>query len=430
MTSAIEQARLRSWRARVFVATWLSYFGYYFCRKPWNIAKNDIGHACQFDSDKLGDIGAAYLIAYAAGQFLNGAIGPKLGARVMLLAGMALTIACGVALGFTENYHWFIVLMIINGFAQATGWSSNVGCMASWFTRGERGRVMGIWATCFQAGNAVAPALASWAMARWGFRYAFFSGSVALGVIWAIFVLNQRNHPEDVGLPPVRDPDEAPNNVPPDVAAAGPAARTKIQWPASVWISIFLIGGAYFGMKFIRYAIDSWGPFLLARNFGLKSADAGYLSISFGTAGIIGVVATGWLSDRFFDGRRALISFYMVLGVLASTLALVTVGSTTVVAFTLSQAAIGLTLYGPDALMTGAGAMDIGKGDGAIRAAGIISGIGSMGSVVQELVIGRMYKTSGGQLGPILFTLFGSAVLTAVCLGAIVWRNRRGTSDV
>lgn len=26
----------RSWRVRVFVATWLSYVGFYFCRQPFS----------------------------------------------------------------------------------------------------------------------------------------------------------------------------------------------------------------------------------------------------------------------------------------------------------------------------------------------------------------------------------------------------------
>lgn len=425
-----DRARLRAWRARVFAATWLSYAGYYFCRKPFSIVKSDLGKELHFDSEQLAWIWSAYLLAYALGQFASGGLGPRLGARVMLLGGMALSIGCSIAFGFTDQLPWFIVLMIINGFAQATGWSNNVGCMASWFHRGERGTVMGIWATCFQAGNVIAPAFAAWVLARWGFRHAFVAGALALLAIWIFFAFNQRNRPADVGLPPVRDPDEEAAPAKEDTAAAGPDGDPHISFAPGVWLTIFLVGGAYFGMKFIRYALDSWAPFLLARNFGLKSDDAGYVSTLFGIAGIAGVMITGWVSDRFFAGRRALVSFLMILGVIASTLLLFTAGTTTVTAFAISQAAIGFTLYGPDALMTGAGAMDIGKGDGAIRAAGIISGIGSLGSVLQELVIGRMYKTSGGQLGPIVLTLFGSAILAAVCLGTIVWRNRRGTSDV
>ena len=50
-------------------------------------------------------------------------------------------------------------------------------------------------------------------------------------------------------------------------------------------------------MKFIRYMLWSWVPFLLSRNFGLEGDDAGYLSTLFDLFGIVGVIVCGWLSD-------------------------------------------------------------------------------------------------------------------------------------
>ncbi len=388
--------------------------------------KSDLGKALSFDAQDLSIIYAAYLITYALGQFVSGALGPRFGARLMLLTGMGISIACAVAFGFTAQMPWFVVLMIINGLGQATGWSNNVGCMASWYHRGERGTVMGLWATCFQVGNIVAPAFAAWTLAHYGFRYAFFTGAMVLAAVWIIFYFNQANRPEDVGLPPVRDP-AAESRI---VMAAPHAPAKAVHWNRSTWITVVLIGGAYFGMKFIRYALDSWAPFFLARNFGLKGDDAGYVSTLFAIFGIVGVMATGYMSDHYFRGRRARISFFMIIGVVAATIFMATAGTHSAFSFAIAMSLIGFTLYGPDALMTGAGAMDIGGEAGAIRAAGIISGLGSAGSVVQELLIGHMYKQNGGAIGPVLATLFASALFSAACLGAILWRNRRGTSDV
>jgi sugar phosphate permease len=120
----------------------------------------------------------------------------------------------------------------------------------------------------------------------------------------------------------------------------------------------------------------------------------------------------------------------MLIGMVASTVALLTLGQTDVIVFAICIGLVGFTLYGPDALLTGAGAMDIGSKDGAVRAAGIISGLGSAGSVVQELMIGRSYSTSGGAIAPILTMLFGSALFAAACVAVILWRNRQGLSDV
>ena len=100
------------------------------------------------------------------------------------------------------------------------------------------------------------------------------------------------------------------------------------------------------------------------------------------------------------------------------------------VVFGICLALVGFTLYGPDALMTGAGAMDIGSRRGAVLAAGIINGMGSVGSVVEELAIGRLFDTRGGDLGPIFLLLVGASAAAAISIGVVFARNRMGKSDV
>ena len=153
---------MRNWRLRVFAATWLCYAGYYFCRRPFYVAKGKLAADLNFDASTLGTIGAIYLIAYAAGQFIAGSAGTRAGPRVMMLTGMAISVAVNIGFGLSSSSQAFFILMTINGLAQATGWSSNIGTMASWFNRQERGTVMGLWATNFQVGGVVANAMASW----------------------------------------------------------------------------------------------------------------------------------------------------------------------------------------------------------------------------------------------------------------------------
>ena len=68
MSTATLTPAHRQWRTRVFAATWLSYAGFYFCRKPWSVAKSAIGEAGHLSTDTLGHIGAANLLAYAIGH--------------------------------------------------------------------------------------------------------------------------------------------------------------------------------------------------------------------------------------------------------------------------------------------------------------------------------------------------------------------------
>ena len=412
-------ARLGRWRVRVFAATWICYAGYYFCRRPWYLVKSQLGTDLGLDAASLGRIGAVYLVTYAAAQFAAGALGNRFGARAVLLWGMALSIVATVGFGLSSTAGALFGLMALNGLAQATGWSANVGTMAAWFNRQERGAVMGWWTTNFQVGGVLANGLCGLVLERQGWRASLLAGAAALFATWWVVLALQRNAPGDEGLPPVLDEGEAaePQDVPQET---GPG------WSRDAVLNVLLVGCFYFCVKLIRYALWSWAPFFLERNYGLKGDQASYLSTAFDLFGVPGVVLTGWLSDRYFGSRRAGVSLLMTLLLLTACVGLATVGGASVAAFAVCISVAGFSLYGPDALLTGAGAMDIGSRRGAALAAGIISGVGSLGPIVQELVIGRMYDAGRGDLRPIFALLVGSAVAAAAVLGVAVARNLRG----
>jgi OPA family sugar phosphate sensor protein UhpC-like MFS transporter len=251
-----------------------------------------------------------------------------------------------------------------------------------------------------------------------------------LSVVWVVFYLFQRNRPEDLGLPPAEqfaaDAETRASVVP---AGAGESPRGALLSRAA-WTNLLLIAGFYFFAKLVRYAIWSWSAFFLERNYGLTGAEANVYATAFDLAGIPGVWITGWLSDRYFQSRRADVALIMMLGMTAACGALMLFGGLGVGVFAGLLALVGFTLYGPDALMTGAGAIDVGSRRAATFTAATISGFGSLGPIVQELVIGRMYDSKGGDLTSVFGLLFGSAALAAAFCAVLVWRNRRNGSGV
>ncbi len=414
---------LKVWRHKIFAATWLCYAAMYFCRKPFSIVKSDLGEALEFDATALGLIGSVYLIAYAVGQFLAAGAGTRFGPRRVLLLGMAGTMVANAGFGVSNSLQTFCVLMALNGLFQATGWANTVGTMGAWFRREERGTVMGFWATCYQVGGVGANTLAAYVLGAYGFRYSFFAGSAVMLVVLTINVFWHRNKPEDVGLSLGDDEEEEA-----EAATAG-GGFLGAGWSPQVFHTVLLVGGFYFFVKFIRYALWSWVPFFLSRNYGLEGDDAGYISTLFDFFGIVGVIAAGHISDTWGRGRRAKTSMIFLLAMGASTLFLYSAGQVSVTFFAIAISAVGFSLYGPDALMTGAAAQDIGNKRGATLAAGVINGMGAVGAVVQEFVIGRMYDTSGGDLGPILGLLIGASAGAIAFLAVVLVRNRLGLSD-
>jgi sugar phosphate permease len=410
----------RSWRIKVFVATWLSYVGFYFCRTPFSKAKHAIGVANHWDAATLGNVWTAYLIAYAIGQFLASRMGPALGPRKNVLIGMALSVCVTLAMGIAPTWKVMAGLVAVNGLAQATGWSGNVGTMAGWFHKHERGRVMGIWATNFTVGALASGWVMAWVLDVASWQWCFYTGAAVLTAIWINFYIHQRNTPEDVWLAPVDDPETEI-----DESKLVEPANTKIALSRDAWINLFLVAGFYFFAKFIRYGLWSWAAYFLATTYHRDEATAALYSTAFDVAGIFGVITTGWISDRFFASRRGEIALIMMLGMVVATALLMALGGTNVWVFVVLLGAVGFTLYGPDSLLTGAGAMDIGSRRLATFAAATISGFGSVGAAVQELVISRTFDPKSS-LVPIFAMLFGSAIMGSLFCAALVWRNRKG----
>jgi len=423
----------KTWRAKVFAATWLSYVGFYFCRKPFSAAKAAIAHETGWSATALGNVWAAYLIAYAIGQFVAAAMSTRFGPRRNVLLGMALSVAATVALGVTLSIPTMVGLMIVNGLAQATGWSGNVGTMASWFRRQERGRVMGMWSNCFTVGALTSGWVMAWVLGLHGagepapWRLCFFVGGGVLSVIWVQFYFLQRNRPADVGLAQLDDApiEQVATATPPPPVMTGPFGLSR-----TAWTNLLLVAGFYFFAKFIRYAMWSWAAYFLQKNYGLSGARANVYATAFDLMGIPGVFITGWISDRFFASRRAGVALGMMLAMTVATALLTAFGSVSVTVFAVLLGLVGFTLYGPDALLTGAGAIDIGNQRSATFVAATISGFGSMGALVQELVIARAYDSQHGELGPVFAMLFGSAALAAVFCAILVWRDRSGRRGV
>ena len=424
LTSGSDAQLLKSWRMRIFVSTWLAYAGLYFCRKAFYVVKGTMGDELNLDASALGEIGSAYLLCYSIGQFTAAGLGQKLGARVLLLVGIAGSIGANVAFGFANNYWTLLSFMCVNGFAQATGWPCVVSTMGNWTRRKERGTLMGIWGTCYQVGGIAAKIWAAFWMAQQGWRGAFFAASILVVVVWVVVLFWMRNNPTDVGLAPLEGEEAGGSSSKGSEEEASPWTRTLIT-------NLALVGAFYFGVKFVRYALWSWTPYFLEKNFGLAGDEAGYLSTVFDAAGFAGVLCAGFLSDRLFGGKRTTISLLMLVGMVGGCAIMYFFGGTSVLFFAISLGVVGFMLFGPDSLLTGAGAIEIGSPKIALAVAGIINGVGSIGSVLQEMIIPQVYESNGGQNVEAVFQLLLIASCSSVGALTVVWiRNKRGYADL
>jgi sugar phosphate permease len=424
----------RPWQVRIFAATWLTYAGYYFCRKPFYVVKADMAGALGLSTVQLAHLGTAYLAAYAVGQFTSAYFGRRLGPKLLLLVGMGISLACNFIFGISNGFWTIMFFLAINGMAQGTGWPGCVGSLAFWFRREQRGSILGVWSTCYNLGSFVSTSFAAYMLGRAGWRWSFFGAALVLLAIWALVLLLHPNRPESVGLPPLGEEAGEADSAGALKGRATPAssreAAAGLGWTADIVISIVIMGVIYFTIKFLRYALWSWAPFFLRKNFGLAGDQAGYLSTAFELGGFIGVIASGVASDKLFHGRRAFLCFAMLAMMTLSFILMATLGAASVFFFTLSMGLAGFMLFGPDSLLSGVGAIDVGSRRGALAAAGIINGMGSIGPIFQEEIIGWMYQASHQQIFPILVMLVGMAAAGTFVTFLLWMRARKGKANL
>jgi len=422
--TATPLALLRRYRAQLFTATWLSYFGFYLVRKTYAVLKKPLKEQFGLDDVHVAYPWTIYLITYMLGQFLAAWLGRRMQSRRVLIYGMVVAAACNIGLGWLVDSHlasaylWMCITMGIHGFAQATGWPHNVGLFANWTRRSERGTLFGIWGTCYQVGAIAGKALAAFLLGWLGMAWSFFGSSIALLAITVLFAFWARERPESVGL---SLEDKAEPDAPP--APAGRATSVQPTPLPTGWItSIVAMGLIYFGFKFLRYALDSWSALILGEQFGMSATRAGYWSAAFDWIGFLGVIAGGIWSDRIAGARRTPVIFWMTLACLGFTFLMWFVGLSSVTFFVVLLGLIGFTAMGPDSLLSGACAMDAGNRRQAALAAGIINGLGSIGPIVQEPVIGWLKQTDG--VHAVLLLLVGVGCLTTIGTGLLMHFER------
>ncbi len=415
----------RHWRHRIFAITWIAYAGFYLCRKNFSVLMPTLDRELHYSKDDLAWAITGFSLIYMLGQFVNGFLSDRFGPRAVVGAGLVIAAASNLAMGFyADILLLFGLFNLLNGLGQSTGWSGTVKNMSTWFSRRERGVVMAWWGTCYALGGVIATSFATFVAFRlsWfselGWRRGLYFPAVLLALIAVLYIWLTRNRPSDVGLPDHVDELPGASAAQPDGSPVTPvpAWRQVLSSPA-VWVT----GAMYFLLKMVRYAFLFWLPMYLVEGLAYGEESAGYTSAIYELAGFGGVVLAGYASDKLMGSRRFPVACLMLLGLSAALFLYPVMGHMGSAMNIAGICLIGILTFGPDALMSGAAAMDLGSQEAAGMASGVINGLGSAGQAVSPLIVAALSQGALGWNG--LFTLFALASLAAAGLMALKWND-------
>lgn len=381
------------WRRRIFILTWLGYAAFYFGRKNLTVTWSSLQTELGFEASDYAGIIFIYSLVYTLGQFLNGYLSDAFGPRRVVTVGLLLAAVGNFMIGLSFSLGVVVFLIGLNGFGQSTGWSGLVKNMTPWFRKQERGVVMSWWSTCYVIGGFLATVFATYVafdmefLSEWGWKRGFIFPAIILGVIAVVYGLFTRNDPKEAGVPKIvenlYDEVESSEELEKEVILEKLSLLKVLLGNSSLWI----YSACYFILKMTRYAFLFWLPIYLEKSLHYGANEAGYISSTYELVGFFGVILAGYSSDKLFKSKRfsTIASMMILLGLacLAHPYMVEWGNLTTLVSISL----IGMATYGPDSLISTAGAMDVGGKEGAGMAAGIINGVGSMGQMFSGYIV-------------------------------------------
>ncbi|WP_136161343.1 MFS transporter [Sphingomonas flavalba] len=416
----------RHHRLRVMIAITLGYGLIYTCRLALGVVKKPLIDEGIFTPVELGMIGSALFYTYAIGKLTNGFLADHANVRRFLTATFLATALCNIAMGGITVLWAAVLIWGLNGWFQSAGAPAGVVAMTAWYSNRERGRIYGIWSTAHSIGEGLTFVMVGGLAALFGWRYGFWGPGLlglltAAGCWWLL-----RDRPQTLGLPPVAEW-RGDHHVHAERGTARSVLSTQLSILKIPAIWVLAVSSALTYVT--RYAIDSWGVLYLQEARGYSLPMAGTLLMLSTLAGIVGAIAFGFISDKWFATRRPPANLLFAVLELIGLL-LIFFGPASTPMLVLGMLLFGMGLTGLVTSLGGLFAVDIAPKRVAGAAMGVIGVFSYVGAAVQEHVSGALIEGGmrivDGQrhydFGPAIWFWIGASVLSML-LAASLWRT-------
>ena len=407
-------AKYKKLRWQVFIGIFIGYAGFYLVRKNFSMAIPMLA-PFGFEKGELGIVLSMNAIAYGFSKFVMASISDRSNAQRFLPLGLVCTAISMLFmivpvqwLGAEHKGAAIALMAILNflvGWFNGMGWHPGGRVMTHWFSIKERGTWMSFWNCAHNVGGALVGPMAVYGAMWFGSwfygantDYYFLIGTYAFPAAVAVLVavlayLMIRDTPQSCGLQSIEEwsGHAAKNYSKADEKALSVSEIFKtVLSNKLLWYIAFANAFVYM----VRYGCLDWAPTILKEQ-GVDLKEAGWAYFAYEMAAIPGTIFCGWLSDKVFQGRRALPTIiFMALVAVAIVVYWQFFNNFTVVICCLI--AIGFLIYGP-VMLIGVQALDLAPKNAAGTAAGLTGFMGYVlgTAILANVVIGYVAENAG-----------------------------------
>ena len=317
------------------------------------------------------------------------------------------------------------VLWLINGWFQGMGVPPVTPLMSRWIPANELATKMSIWNMSHSIGAGAIMFVGAGLVAVFGdsaWRLCFLLPAIIalVGSIFVLFTLKDR--PSDVGYPEIHA-DLSSEKEKNDAHRTSPAFyraflkrmvfRNPIIWILSV--TNFLI-------YVVRFSMLDWGITILQQYKGVDSAYAPIMVALFEfVGGNLGMLVSGWLTDKVFDSRAHRTCVFCSIGAFAAVAMFWLMPNDSPMWLICTVfSLIGFFIYGPQALL-GIETANQATNEAAASANGILGVFGYASTIISGVVFGYIADLNDWNI--VFITILAFAALSALVI-ATIWRAK------
>ncbi len=419
------------WQWRVIICSMIGYAMFYFVRKNFSFAIPLLqAEYPEITKAHFGAIMSAGGIIYGISKLINGIIGDRTNARWHLVLGLSVCVVVNFLFGLSASLSTMLtgttdgpdfiggfitimsILYIINQIFQGCGFAPCNHLMVSWVPPHELATKMSLWNTSHSIGAFVAAVICGY-LTNWQLCFWVPACISLVGVFFIIVTL--RNTPKSVGLPELpkvegefEEVEGKKNNKEFTKFLIDKVFKNPVVWVLAITDLFVYV---------VRFAILDWGPSML-QEMGLSQALSGWTVAIFEVAGCLGMIAAGYISDKFFKSRSQRVCVIEMALVAICLVALHYIQDmNTPVLFLLVLALAGFFLYGPQALLGVVASNEVSK-KAASSAVGIIGFMSYFSTLITGYPLGKFADTYGWH--PIFILMAVIAVIGTLII-ATTW---------
>lgn len=363
---------------------------------------------------QLGVLSSVQFWTYGIGHLVNGRLGEIFGLNRLITAGMILSAAMNLLIGFQSSLIFITILWGFNGYFQSMLWSPGMALLSNWWPGNKRGFATGFANAFSGLGSVLAAFVVSGSIMLFdglGWGASFVGPAIIMIAAAIVYPFICKEKPSKVNLPEYVDPDADREAHDEELIALVkekgkmyPYIHLLKQWRFDVWLII--IACSSIG----RYGLLTWIPtyFVDEFNYDIESGIVGSVLCPLGMA--FGALIIPWISDHAWGGnRRPWVLISAIAGAL-TVFGFMGVGPGFAASALLFMA--GFFIYGINSLVW-AFATDVGGRAFAGTATGILDCSAYIGASVQAIFFGSVLDSSGNW--NLVFTcIIGVMVVLAV----------------